>query len=89
MYYVYIIVEEKTGRKYIGSTADLKERIQRHNSKRSTFTSRGEFWKLIYYEAFIEKKNALREEQFLKSGKGRERIKYLFEETLSRLRKGG
>jgi hypothetical protein len=33
----------------------------------------------LCYEAFFNKKDALREERFLKSGKGRERIKRLFE----------
>jgi putative endonuclease len=58
--------------------AFLKERIERHNSKRSNFTKKGALWRLIYYEAFLIKSDALREEKFLKTGKGRERIKYLF-----------
>lgn len=42
-------------------------------------------WILIYYEVFSRKEDAVREEKFLKSGKGRERIKWLlksfFEKT--------
>ena len=79
MYYVYIIYSKKIGKKYIGSTSDLKARIDKHNAKGSNFTSRGCPWRLLYYEAFCDKKDALREEKFLKSGKGRERIKNLFE----------
>jgi putative endonuclease len=78
MYYVYIIYSKKLNKRYIGSTDDLKERLKRHNSGRSKYTSRSNDWVLVYYEAFILKPDAKREELFLKSGKGRERLKYLF-----------
>jgi hypothetical protein len=38
----------------------------------------------IYYEAFSNKEDASREEMFLKSGKGRERIKWLLKSTLEK-----
>jgi len=78
MYYVYILFSEKLNKRYIGSTDDLRDRIRRHNSKGSKFTSVGIPWRLIYYEGFLNKENALREERFLKTGKGRERLKFLF-----------
>ena len=43
----------------------------------SRFTRSNGPWKLVYYEAFLNKEDARREELFLKSGKGKERIKYL------------
>lgn len=82
MYYVYIIFSKKLDRIYIGSTADLRERMKRHNSGRSKFTRNGVPWKLIYYEAFLIKSDALREELFLKTGQGRERIRYLFNKKI-------
>ena len=78
MYYVYIIYSKKLDKKYTGSTSDLRKRVKKHNSKGSKFTAKGCPWKLIYYEAFLNKEDALREERFLKSGQGRERIKRLF-----------
>ena len=78
MYYVYIILSDKLKKKYIGSTGDLRGRFKEHNSGKSNYTAKGIPWKLIYYEAFLSKKDAITEERFLKSGKGRERIKYLF-----------
>jgi hypothetical protein len=39
-------------------------------------------WRLVYYEAFLSKTDARREELFLKSGKGRERIKYLLQDVV-------
>ena len=79
MYYVYIIKSEKSGKFYKGITEDLKNRLKEHNSGKTKSTKSGIPWKLIYYEAFLNKIDALREEKFLKSGKGKERIKYLFQ----------
>lgn len=79
MYYVYIIFSVKLNRKYIGFSSDLKNRIKDHNKGKCISTSKGKPWKLIYYEAFISEKDARKEELFLKTGKGRERLKYLLE----------
>ena len=79
MFYVYILKSEKNGKLYKGCTENLKQRIKEHNGGNVKFTKGLRPWKLVYYEAFLNKTNALREEKFLKSGKGRERIKYLLE----------
>ena len=78
MYYVYILKSKKNSKLYKGITNDLKRRVVEHNSGKSTFTSNNGPWELLYYEAFRDKVDAKREEQFLKSAKGRERIKHLF-----------
>ncbi len=77
MYYVYILKSEKNNKLYKGFTNDLKRRLSEHNSGKSTFTSQNGHWELVYYEAFKNKIDAQKEEKFLKSGKGRERIKFL------------
>ncbi len=80
MYYVYIIKSQKTGKSYKGSTSNLKVRFTEHNKGLTVSTKHGAPWELIYYEAFQKKSDALREEKFLKSGQGYERIKFLFSE---------
>ena len=65
-------------------TEDLKERLSQHNGKFVPFTSRGTPWILVHYQAFIEKEDAIREEKFLKTGKGRERRKYLLKDFIDR-----
>ena len=82
MWYVYILYSQKIDKKYIGFTKNLKQRIKEHNSGKSDFTSKGGSWKLIYYESFVSEKDARAEELFLKSGKGRERLKFLLENTI-------
>jgi len=78
MHYVYVIKSEKTSKMYTGSTEDLRKRISEHNIGKVASTKAPRPWKIIYYEAFVSKNNARREELFLKMGKGRERIKWLF-----------
>ncbi len=80
MYYVYVLKSQKTGKLYKGSTASIPERLAQHNAGQVAYTKPGRPWIVIYYEAFQKKTDALREEKFLKSGKGRDRIKYLFSE---------
>ena len=82
MYYVYIIQSIHRKRLYKGSTTDLPRRIGEHNLGNVSSTKAYVPWKLVYYEAFLNKTDALREELFLKSGKGKDRIKYLLESIL-------
>ncbi|MCK5510084.1 GIY-YIG nuclease family protein [Candidatus Parcubacteria bacterium] len=75
MFYVYLLECQQDKSWYIGYTSDLKRRINDHQRGcgcRTTFLKKN--WKLIYYEAYIEKRDAIGREKFLKSGSGR---KYL------------
>lgn len=83
MHYVYILQSEQNGRLYKGCTKDLRRRLKEHNNELVVSTKAWVPWRLLYYEAFKNKTDALREEKFLKSGKGKERIKYLLQSTLS------
>ena len=85
MYYVYILYSRKLGKKYIGFSTNIIKRLQQHNKGESTFTSRGIPWRIIYYQCFLSKEDALKEEQFLKTGKGRERLKILLEKTMMKI----
>ena len=82
MYFVYIIYSEKLNKKYIGYTKDLRKRLKDHKRGKSSFVSTGGEWKLMYYEVFKVEADARQEELFLKTGKGRERLKYLLKNTM-------
>ena len=86
MYYVYVLYSKTKKKLYKGSTSDLKRRLREHNLGSVFSTQSGKPWSLIYYEAFINKTDARREELFLKSGKGRERIKFLLQNATDNLR---
>jgi len=82
MFYVYAIKSESSGKIYIGQTANLEERIKRHNkflpirNKSYTFKNQGP-WKLIYKEEYSIRKEAIKREKELKSFRGRNFIKSL------------
>jgi putative endonuclease len=77
MYYVYVL--KGSGDKlYKGYCSDLRKRFEQHNSGKIKSTKSLRPLKLIYYEAFESKNLARKEELFLKSGKGRERLKLIF-----------
>jgi putative endonuclease len=83
MYYTYILESQKDGGWYIGFTSDLKRRLQDHNSGQSKSTKSRVHFKLIYYEAYIDKRDAEGRERFLKSGLGRNYIKKQLSNYLS------
>ena len=64
MYCVYLVVNEK-GKKYIGYTSNLKQRIAQHNDGMNTST-KGHEWKLVYAEAYLSEKDARKREATLK-----------------------
>lgn len=76
-------------KRYIGTCADLRMRVAEHNRGESNFTKRGKPWKLLYYQAFINKKDAREEEFFLKSGKGRQRLDMCLKETMVEMSQTG
>ena len=66
MHYVYVIKSSLNEFLYIGQTHDLRERFARHNSKKEIATKAYAPYKLVYYEAYANKKDALVRELKLK-----------------------
>lgn len=81
MWYVYALLGEN-GRIYIGMTSDLKRRIKEHKKGNTHTTKRMGELKLIFYEAFLHKKDASLQEKFYKAGYGREVLKQKLQNTL-------
>ena len=77
MYFVYIIKNPK-GNYYIGYTKNIAERIKRHNKNRSNFTKNKGSWTLIYKESFLNKSDAIKRENYIKSQKSKKFIESLF-----------
>ena len=75
MYYVYILKSEKSGQLYTGSTDDLRKPLSQYNLGQSNWTKGGIPWKLIYYEACLNKEDAQAREKYLKSGPGKAYLK--------------
>ncbi len=76
-YCVYIIHSPTIGKFYIGYTANLQERIIRHNQRSKGFTGKVSDCTIVYTEQFeIQSKALLREKQ-IKSWKSKIKIKAL------------
>ena len=84
MYYVYVLESLKDGSKYIGSTSDLKRRVNDHNSGHSRFTNQHRPYKLICYMGLELRSDAERFEDYLKSGYGRRVLKGIIRDYLNR-----
>jgi predicted GIY-YIG superfamily endonuclease len=71
LYYVYLIESfSAQGERYVGITADLKQRLQEHNAGKSSHTSKFRPWELTAYIAFTDRAKADAFERYLKSGSG-------------------
>ena len=68
-YFVYLIISKFRNKKkvsYVGYTGDLKKRLNIHNSGKGAKFTRGRKWKLVYYEKYDSKSEAMKNEYKLK-----------------------
>lgn len=80
MFYVYILENQGDKSWYIGYSANLKQRVERHQKGTGARTTkRKKDWQLVYYEAYKSEQDAKGRERFLKSGAGR---KYLHKQLV-------
>jgi len=76
MFSIYILKSCKNGKKYTGFTSkNPEQRLKEHNSGSNKFTRRNGPFVLFYTEAYYTKIEAIKRENFLKSGAGRNWIK--------------
>ena len=79
-YFVYLLVANLKNNKkisYVGYTNDIKKRLNLHNSGKGAKFTRGKKWKLVYYEKYDSKSNAMKNEIRLKKNyKLRKKIIY-------------
>ena len=78
-YFVYLIITKDKSKKkfsYVGYTGDIKKRLNLHNSGKGAKFTRGKKWKLVYYEQYDSKSDAMKKEYKLKKDyKLRQKIK--------------
>ena len=54
---------------YVGYTNNLKKRLNLHNKGKGAKFTRGRIWKLIYYEKYKTKKEAISRECYIKKNR--------------------
>lgn len=66
MFYVYVLLSQKDGTTYIGSTEFLKKRIEEHNAGKTKSVKHKIPLELVYFEAYVSKTLARKREIELK-----------------------
>ena len=84
-HYVYILQSLKDNSLYIGYTSDLKKRFEKHNAGINKATKPFRPYKLIFYEAFLNRIDAKNREEYLKGGYGRKSINALLKKYFAKV----
>ena len=69
IYFVYLIISKNKNQNYIsyvGYTKNLSKRLSLHNQSKGAKFTRGRQWRMIYFEKYDTKSNALKAEYKLK-----------------------
>lgn len=65
-YFVYILWSEKLQKYYVGQTANLEDRLARHNEGREKFTKEGSPWQLVHMLKCEDRSAAMQLEKKIK-----------------------
>ena len=70
-YFVYLIGSYKNSKftTYVGYTNNLKKRINLHNEGKGAKFTKGRFWKIMYYERYKTRKEAILREIHIKKNR--------------------
>jgi len=83
-HYVYILLSLKDNKFYIGSTSDLRQRFAAHKNGLVNATKNRLPMELIFYEAYLDKYDAIRREDYFKSTKGKQTLRNMLKEYLNK-----
>ena len=77
---VYVLQSEIDGGLYIGYTKNVKRRLVEHNRGLNFSTKSKKPWQLIFFEAYLDEKDAKRREGYLKTSQGARLLKRMLKE---------
>jgi putative endonuclease len=75
IFFTYVLISERDNKFYIGFTDDLEKRNKEHHKGAVASTANRRPLKLIYYEACLNAKDAIKREKYFKTGFGRRFLK--------------
>ncbi len=70
---------------YIGFTSNLKDRVKVHSAGGVSATKNRRPCKLIFYEGFLAKQDAMRRERYFKTNPGKKSLRLMLRETLNNI----
>lgn len=83
MFYVYLLKSKvKKDQLYVGYSTDLKKRFDSHNKKLVPSTKPYAPWELIFYEAYKDKADAKRREEYFKTSPGKKALRIMLRNSL-------
>ena len=82
---MFVLRSKRDRNFYVGHTVDLLKRMEHHNKGVVESTRNRRPLELIYYEACIKQKDALRRERYLKTAYGKRYIKNRLKDYLDAL----
>lgn len=82
MFFIYILKSKKNHQLYVGYTENLQKRLAAHNNREVLSTKALIPWKIIFYEFYTNKNDALRREKYFKTTAGKRAVKLMLKETL-------
>ena len=74
-YFSYIIYSVNYNRFYKGHCEDLTERLNQHNHGHTISTKPFIPWKIVYFEEFETREEAIKRERYFKTAAGRRFLK--------------
>lgn len=83
MFYVYVLQSLKDKKLYIDYTTDLRNRLGEHNYGECNSTKYRRPFRLIFYEAYLNKEDVLRRERYFKTNKGKTTLKQMLQNYFS------
>ena len=84
-FWVYVLLSKKDHLFYIGFTTNLKRRFHEHQQGKSKSTAPRRPFRLLFCEAYISKKDALRRERYFKTNPGKKTLKLMLKESLKEI----
>ena len=75
MYFVYFLKSSINEDVYIGSTADIQNRLRLHNAGKVKSTKAYRPWTLLQYEVYNSRSEAVKKELFFKTGQQKEMLR--------------
>jgi len=70
-HFVYLLISIYSKRliSYVGYTNNIKKRLNSHNNGRGAKFTSGRTWKLLYFEKYLTKKEAILRECYIKKNR--------------------
>ena len=80
-HFVYLLESIESDHLYVGYYPEnVGERLKKHNNGEVFSTKSYRPWELVFYEAYLNQKDALRREKYLKTNQGARMLKLMLRE---------